>query len=163
MEEIRVQLEKPKLESLPLHSELEPIITERFPGVYSCMVDAIIRAFAVDANAEIPFRCSIYELLFLKGPFGDNYAYKSIYFQDVSETELKRPITKERSFPWENLGSNAPSPLVLNRERVKAEKERKKEKRRSRSRRWRRRSISWLIIGLQQEYKKHDYGTRNKC
>ncbi|XP_050263086.1 uncharacterized protein LOC126707472 [Quercus robur] len=95
--EIRVQSEKPKLESLPLHSELEPIITERFPGVYSCMVDAIIRAFAVDANAEIPFRCSISELLFLKGPFGDNYAYKSIYFQDVSEKELKRPITKESS------------------------------------------------------------------
>ncbi|XP_065628671.1 uncharacterized protein LOC112009751 isoform X2 [Quercus suber] len=80
---IIVQLEKPKLESLPLHSELEPIITERFPGVYSCMVDAIIRAFAVNANAEIPFRCSISELLFLKGPFGDNHAYKWIYFQDT--------------------------------------------------------------------------------
>ncbi|KAK9987772.1 hypothetical protein SO802_028011 [Lithocarpus litseifolius] len=79
--QIRVQSEIPKL-ALPLHSELEPIITERFPGVYSCMVDAIIRAFAVDANAEIPFRCSISELLFLKGPFGDNHAYKWIYFQD---------------------------------------------------------------------------------
>uniref|UniRef100_A0A7N2N0M0 Uncharacterized protein n=1 Tax=Quercus lobata TaxID=97700 RepID=A0A7N2N0M0_QUELO len=42
----------------------------------------------------------------------------------------------------------------LIRETVEAEKERKKEKRRS---------ISWLIIGLQQEYKKHDYGTGNKC
>ncbi|KAL4616173.1 hypothetical protein ACB092_07G180200 [Castanea dentata] len=95
--QIKVQPEKPELKPLPLHSELEPIITKRFPGVYSCMVDAIIRAFAADANAEIPFRCSISELLFLKGPFGDNCAYKSIYFQDVSEKELKRPITKESS------------------------------------------------------------------
>ena len=73
--QIILHSEKPKL-PLPLHSEVEPIITERFPGVYSCMVDAIIRAFAVDANAEIPFRCSISELLFLKGPFGDNHAYE---------------------------------------------------------------------------------------
>ena len=40
------------------------------------MVDAIIRAFAADANVEIPFHCNISELLFLKGPFGDNHAYK---------------------------------------------------------------------------------------
>ncbi|XP_075672677.1 uncharacterized protein LOC142642225 [Castanea sativa] len=77
---IKEQPEKPKLKPLPLHSELEPIITERFPGVYSCMVDAIIRAFAADADAESAFHCSINELLFLKGPFGDNQAYRYIYF-----------------------------------------------------------------------------------
>ena len=73
--QIIVQSQKSK-KRLPPHSDVEKSITERFPGVYSCMVDAIIRAFAVDANVESPFHYRISDLLFLEGPFGDKHAYK---------------------------------------------------------------------------------------
>nr|POE94183.1 synaptotagmin-1 [Quercus suber] len=57
------------------------------------------------------------------------------------------------SFPWfADIYVSLMDKFI--RETVEAEKERKKEKRRS---------ISWLIIELQQEYKKHDYGTGNTC
>lgn len=56
------------LDRLPFHDELEPKITERFPGIYACMIDSCIRGF--NEHGKRRFGCTLAQLLFDKSPFG---------------------------------------------------------------------------------------------
>nr|POE83100.1 hypothetical protein CFP56_42705 [Quercus suber] len=55
-------------DQLPFHCELEPKITESFPGIYACLIDSCIQGF--NDHGERRFGCTLAQLLFDKSPFG---------------------------------------------------------------------------------------------
>ncbi|KAM4089017.1 hypothetical protein ACB094_07G117400 [Castanea mollissima] len=70
-------IQKVRPDQLPFHCELEPKITERFPGIYACLIDSCIRGF--DDNGERRFGCTLAQLLFDKSPFGcQDFGFKLV-------------------------------------------------------------------------------------
>ncbi|XP_030944587.1 uncharacterized protein LOC115969154 isoform X2 [Quercus lobata] len=88
--ELELELTTPKQnilpDQLPFHCELEPKITERFPGIYACMIDSCIRGF--NDNGERRFGCTLAQLLFDKSPFGCQQQQVGYIGAATSQTEI---------------------------------------------------------------------------